>query len=1021
MISLCGSTSSRTDHRHDPDNIRPTLLTGCFGAVCPLTNLYIPLGQYRWVLMSYSPTSGHADFQPRFLKRKRRHSNSDDEFDNESISDDDADSVVLGVARHIKNEVDLEVAIRERLVSTIEGRIQWALQLLTALSSIDDPQTQPCDADEFQDAALDAFEALDAPSAFIFDTALPEEPSPSPRSFSPLISNQQPLQRVPKTRPSRTPKPPQQKKLLYIKLPSGTSDNQLAILACPICRRTQFTTLQGLLNHARLSHGIEWASHDACMAACAVPVSADDQNWEAYAQDGVEVPLCGSVVGLRRLFERAVGVDGNLPTSPSGHAGAEAPSQSSTPVPSTLLSRTLGLHADSPALAKFLGRAPKRRCIHVHDEDQDVDILKADSEASRQGEIVSGEGEQRKKAFHMHYPHRSTAREGLDLVVDGSVAAGTEVVNAISNAVVLPAGSAPSRFHITARIRLEDRSLYLSDARREGSTDPHQYRWMLAVTAPSYSLPLASFLTRVTVVPPKPVSPVSLSVQQQPFAVIGTANEPFLAKIIFGWVDGSKMEVEHWVDLDQSRSSVSVTGSEQVLDVELDRNAPFLPAPKGNPPPLPSLDRDFPVGSSQRISAQPDLSGNRSLTTVIEERYEQVLRGLLPRVPMTAKDVKPRTSVHLPYKLVASPAHLLALVPGRRKAIEWGRARALHALYVEQTSALPLSQQTPLSVGDVYMFLEDASLFPRSSLPPTAPAELKKKEKEKEGTPIPGDETCMICGIKRRLHPGYHVKSEEAVIPWTCAVVSSSEQCRGGRLPLINLLRVLTCHDGLERTIHGPRLLPQPKTGSSSVPSIRHPMTIFPSTVRYTPRDLVTFSPPDLILAVQNSLNRLGLPRFPNFASCGMNPAFLASREQTERSLAPAALLSATLKPFISMLLRSAIEVAKRDVTAVSSTSATAPGGKAGHGKRAKKIAFVLTPGHVLRGLELGGSKVSSATAQSVGTGGASAKEVAALCLARVGVSLDFGRGILTSDHEPNVADHEQLVGEVVIVKAEPE
>jgi hypothetical protein len=400
--------------------------------------------------------------------------------------------------------------------------------------------------------------------------------------------------------------------------------------------------------------------------------------------------------------------------------------------------------------------------------------------------------------------------------------------------------------------------------------------------------------------------------------------------------------------------------------------------------------------------------------------------------------VKPRTNVQLPYKLVASPAHLLALVPGRRKAIEvgdllhllrpfvlrvywkWGRAHALHALYVKQISALPLSQQTPLSVGDVYVFLEDASLFPRPSLSTTAPTELKKKGKKKEGTPIPGDETCMICGIKRRLHPGYHVKSEEAVIPWTCAIAPSSEQRRGGRIPLINLLRVLTCHDGLERTIHGPRLLPQPKTGSSSVPSISHPMTTFPPTLRYTPRDLVTLSPPDLILAVQNSINKLGLPRFPNFPS---NFTFLPSREQTERTLAPAALLSATLKPFISTLLRSAIEVAKRDVTAMSGASATALGGKAGHGKRAKKIAFVLTPGHVLRGLELPskrGSNVGSATAQSVGTSGASAKEVAALCLTRVGVPLDFGRG-MTSDLEPDIADHAQSVGEVVIVKAEPE
>ena len=45
------------------------------------------------------------------------------------------------------------------------------------------------------------------------------------------------------------------------------------------------------------------------------------------------------------------------------------------------------------------------------------------------------------------------------------------------------------------------------------------------------------------------------------------------------------------IQLDQSRSYVSVFGSEQLLDVELDRNIPLLPVPKGSPPPLSSLDR----------------------------------------------------------------------------------------------------------------------------------------------------------------------------------------------------------------------------------------------------------------------------------------------------------------------------------------------------------------------------------------------------------------------------------------------
>ena len=404
------------------------------------------------------------------------------------------------VSRHINDEVSLEVAIRERLATTIEGRIQWALQMLDALSNVKEPQDQSLDGDDFQDAALDALEALETPSAFIFDTGFFEEQCPSP-SFSPILPNQPAVQRAPKTRSSRTPKPSQQKKHLYIKLPSSTSNSGLAILACPVCSRTQFTTLQGLLNHARLAHGIEWASHDTCITACAIAISADAQNWEAYERDGVEVPWGGNVVGLRRLFERAVGVDGILSAPPLPHAASDVPLECSETAPSTLLSRTLGLHADSPALAQFLGRAPRRRCIHVYDEDRYVDITTLDDASLQLDTLVSEEPVYPKKGFCMRYPHRNTAREDLDLVVD--VPAGVETINVdnISVPASIPGGTTTSRFHITARIRLEDRSLLLKEGentatyhnailthadRRAQLGITNQYRWMVGVTAPSY-------------------------------------------------------------------------------------------------------------------------------------------------------------------------------------------------------------------------------------------------------------------------------------------------------------------------------------------------------------------------------------------------------------------------------------------------------------------------------------------------------------------------------------------------------
>jgi hypothetical protein len=129
-------------------------------------------------------------------------------------------------------------------------------------------------------------------------------------------------------------------------------------------------------------------------------------------------------------------------------------------VPSTLLSRTLGLHADSPALAQFLGRAPKRRCIHVYGEDRLVDITTLNDTTSQPDGLIPDEPGKPKKGFYMRYPHRSTARKDLDLVVDINT---KDITNrdSTSSPAIIPAGITASRFHITARIRLEDRSLFM--------------------------------------------------------------------------------------------------------------------------------------------------------------------------------------------------------------------------------------------------------------------------------------------------------------------------------------------------------------------------------------------------------------------------------------------------------------------------------------------------------------------------------------------------------------------------------
>lgn len=956
--------------------------------------------------MNYSTITGQAGLESSSRKRQRlSYDVSSSDAESESLAD--PASPDIRSYQPLYDEVDLEVALRQRLLATIEGRIQWATLLLNSLESQKETEvsTPATEVDEFQEAALDALDALEAPSSIIFDTAAPEEPETTPRSFSPLVfaPPPPPPQRVSKTRASRVPKLSQPKKLLYIRLaPDGPEANQLAILACPTCSRTQFTTLQGLLNHARLAHGIEWASHDVCITACALPVTPDDDVWKTYQQEGVEVPWGGNVVGLRRLFERAVGVEGHFVSLPDADQQRFTP-QDAAAIPSTLLSRTLGLHADSPSLAPFLGRAPKRRCIHVHNEEQDVDITSIDEHPHRQVTMPHVSTGRQRPQFRMTYPHRSAARPELDLAIDleTKVAAETENTGA---AGLLP-NTLASRFHITARVRVEDRSLYLTKDRQTKLNSPHQYRWMIAVTAPSYALPLASYLTRVTVFPPVAVSPVPLTVDKQPFAVIGTADDPFLAKVFLEWIGGGRLEIEHWVDLDPSKSSTSVLGSDEMIDVEVDRNVTLLPVSSGALPPLPSLDRQL---SPDSFIAPPDLSGSRASVGPSEYPHEQILRSLLPRAPMTAKDVKPRSNIRVPYKLVPSPGHLLALLPGKRKAIEWARARTLHDLYMEHAASTS-SPHIPLTVGDVYAWLEDTPLFPRpTSL--AVPIEVKKKakEKEKEGTPMAGDLPCPVCGIKQRLHPEYEVKPEEDARGWTCAVVPRRDQERLEKPPLVDLSAAFAPRDELEQAIYGP---PSPAGNENAEQSNSVTLHTLPA-FRYSPRDIITLSPPELILAVQKSVGEIRLSHFPCESS---NRGFLASKEVVEQNLAPSALLSAVLKPFISALIRPALEVAKRDLLVVTSSNAPTTKGKGSRPPRPKKVPFVLTPSHILRGVQSGFTPPrAGADAQAMRD--ITTKQALALCLARLGLSHGFGRQRSLGRKSPDT----EGVTELTPVKEEP-
>lgn len=225
------------------------------------------------------------------------------------------------------------------------------------------------------------------------------------------------------------------------------------LLRCPVCSRTAFSSLQGLLNHARISHSIEWGTHDACIKACAV--EEPDLNVESGSEVGVGPS--GIRPGLQTIFERAVGVGEEFQQQ---LASSYAPSGSQN-VPAGNTSHDLGIHEETPALAPFLGKEVLRREIRVYDEDVDVDDIP--SSKSRPGWKMS--------FASRHQPLSDfafDATEGIPRNVEEDVQTPTMVVpKPAATAALVP--SSKSRFHFSARLTISDRSLFVG----KGLSDSH--------------------------------------------------------------------------------------------------------------------------------------------------------------------------------------------------------------------------------------------------------------------------------------------------------------------------------------------------------------------------------------------------------------------------------------------------------------------------------------------------------------------------------------------------------------------
>ncbi|KAF8958354.1 hypothetical protein BDZ97DRAFT_62449 [Flammula alnicola] len=857
----------------------------------------------------------------------------------------------------VNAEVDLEIALRQQLTETLESRITWGLILQKAI--------QNASQETFRSVALDALSVLESPSLHI----LGQDPTPPPLPPH-LIPRPPPRKAFPS---SFKPKP----SFLYTRSnpvvnAERTGHRHLYILKCPGCSRTTFTSLQGLLNHARLTHNLEWGTHDECIRACAVV----DNDLDVEA--GIEVALgpSGVLPGLRTIFQMAVGAQNRGKESLVGLQTTSKPTENQDlPPAGNHLNRTLGLHEDSPSLAPFLGKEAIRRQIKVWDEDEEIDV------ENGHGSDLQGKP-QPKRPWKMPFAPRNFAENfNLEPVnnINESVLAenGDHVTNQRPS---LPVPALPehivsnqSRFHFIARIVVADRSLSVPEEQRLEEYKNYTHKWMISVDAPSYAHHITSVLKSVRVTPsdPRVSIPAPPPTTNPPFVVVGLSDKPFLARVELSFSGTSSDELapsqkvvfEHWVDLDPLKNRDVVLGQEQVLDVELDKNTVLKPPQLGyipidskslwNQMAMPRIDQ-------VKITKVEDTIETSSVPPL---KFNAMLAKIAKRFPMTLSDFKGSRSqsTALPYRLVSSPAYFKTLVVGRRKAIEWGCARAIRDAYNQQIQNLQDQTLVPLTAADVYSWLSDNGHFPKVTEEIERP--LIKQEisevKEEESNALQGNEElnhwCRICGMDTLAH----TKSNSIMMEH-----SETEETKPRALTQAHEGRAILAPDGACGIM--PRALQIAKLPRLDIQQLTAGEKSHPDSGRARPavmdrESLVSVADPLLTLSIRGLVDSLRLSKFralSKTADAGRHtPSYPLDglgdhRLDIEKNLAPYGLLALVTKSFVRVLVERGLEVANPDkVVSAGVPLSTFQEANAKASAALPKTTRMLTPTHILSGI----------------------------------------------------------------------
>ncbi|KAJ1981125.1 hypothetical protein H4R34_002201 [Dimargaris verticillata] len=458
-------------------------------------------------------------------------------------------------------------------------------------------------------------------------------------------------------------------------------------VTCPTCHREKFNSLQGFLNHTRITHALEFASHEEAVRLCGAPVgnsNAADANLGQPARPA-------NVLNPNWLTSSANFLSPPVTTTPTD---SPAPTASGS---SALMSNQALNDLQRSQISAALDYIQRKPAIKVFEEDVD---LESDTSMQTDGasSITPATG-----AAAMHtkgaisrsaikpakYPRTTVGSAQSQSTFSGNHAEPGSLQLPVPIPSLFGRGAnhhRDSRFYITKRILVGNVSKYLPVSKRPAEFRDYHYKWMLYVTTPREDDRLATFVDRIQVfLHPsyQPYDIVELTGPKFQLTRFGWGEFPIKLKVYFADRRNKPIDIIHPLQLDKSHCGNQVPGKEQIIDLELDRNTRFA-TPLNPMQETTGANRSL---TQHSLANQPldDLGGASASAAVVDDLpvalfpWLWVAADWYPLVlAVGEREHWESTYRKLPYTTAANTKIFWQWPLGKRRAVEWRRARCIH-------------------------------------------------------------------------------------------------------------------------------------------------------------------------------------------------------------------------------------------------------------------------------------------------------------------------------------------------------